>query len=101
MTGQRPMSRVGKITSRQADRAVRQYLRKNPYTEPGLARQKCAHCGAPATEQWSLRPCAIGRTGWYPLCTEHDIELNRITMEFLRLPDAEERLAAYIERKAA
>lgn len=72
-----------------------------PYTSIGLARKACAHCGAPANQQWSLRPCAIGATGWYPLCDSCDIELNRVVMAFLRLPDADERLAAYQERMAA
>jgi len=101
MIAQRPMSKPGKITSRQAEKAVRDYLRPKPYTPAGLKRQRCVHCGAPATEQWSLRPCAVGRAGWYPLCAEHDLDLNQIVMAFLKLPDAEQRLDAYRERIAA
>jgi hypothetical protein len=71
-------------------------MRRRAYTGVGLRRVPCAHCGEPASEQWSLRPCAIGTTGWYPLCTDCDVELNRVVMEFLRLPDAEERLARYV-----
>ena len=97
----KPVTKKANITLAQARKAVRAYLRSQPYTEAGLARQKCVHCGQPATEQWSLRPCAVGRTGWYPLCLKHDIELNGIVMRFLGLPDAEERLSSYIERKAA
>ena len=76
-------------------------MRSRPYTEAGLRRRSCVHCGGRAKHQWSLRPCAIGRTGWYPLCTRCDIHLNRIVMAFLRLPDRAERLAAYVERKSA
>lgn len=71
-------------------------MRRRAYSEAGLKRVPCAHCGASSVAQWSLRPCAIGTTGWYPLCADCDMELNRLVMEFLRLPDAAERLAAYV-----
>ncbi len=70
-------------------------VRRVPYSEAGLRRRPCAHCGERASRQWSLRPCAIGRVGWYPLCVECDVRLNALVMDFLRLPDRAERLAAY------
>jgi hypothetical protein len=73
--------------------------RSQPYTDTGLRQRPCAHCGKPSADQWSLRPCAIGRTGWYPLCTDCDVSLNDQVMEFLKVPDREARLAAYILTK--
>lgn len=70
-------------------------MRTRPYTDAGLQRVPCVVCGEPAAHQWSLRPCAIGRTGWYALCTAHDVELNAHLLAFLRVPDAEALLAAY------
>ena len=70
-------------------------MRSKPYTTTGLARVKCVHCGELARSQWRLRPCAIGRAGWYALCVGCDMDLNRQIMEFLRLPDVEARMAAY------
>lgn len=75
-------------------------MRRRAYTEAGLKRVACVHCGAPSAAQWSLRPCAIGTTGWYPLCIACDVDLNRLVMQFLRLPDAAERLAAYVASRA-
>ncbi len=69
--------------------------RRVPYTDAGVRRRTCAHCGEPASRQWSLRPCAIGRVGWYPLCVGCDVKLNALVMDFLLLPDRAERLAAY------
>jgi len=88
------------ITQRQADKAVREYLRPKPYTPLGLSRLNCAHCGDQASRQWSLRPCAVGRVGWYPLCVECDVRLNALVMDFLQLPDREERLRQYTDPAA-
>jgi hypothetical protein len=96
MTYQRkPVTAKVNITQRQANKAVGQYLRPKPYTKAGLRRMPCAHCAKPAARQWSLRPCAIGRMGWYPLCINCDLALNEIVMDFLNVPDRVERLAAY------
>lgn len=74
-------------------------MRTHAYTAFGLNRLRCRRCGGKATEQWMLRPCATGRKQWHPLCTECDVELNRIAMDFVRLPDADELLAAYRKKK--
>lgn len=75
--------------------------RPRVYTDRGLKRVGCSRCGAPASEQWQLRACVTGRMLWYPLCLAHDIELNRLVVEFLQVPRGDELLAAYIERKRA
>lgn len=76
-------------------------MRRKPYTDRGLERLRCIHCSAPATQQWSLRPCAIGAVGWYPLCNACDLSLNALVLHFLRLPDADARLQEYGDRLAA
>jgi hypothetical protein len=76
-------------------------MRRKPYTVAGISRRACAHCGAPASEQWNLKPCATGRRAWHPLCLACDIALNRLVLIFVRHPGAEEMLAAYEGRKTA
>lgn len=77
------------------------YLRSQPYTDEGLKRVPCRQCGQPSEHQWHLRPCAIGRMAWYGLCAEHDLELNRIVLEFMGVPGRERMLTDYAERQAA
>ena len=74
-------------------------MRTRPYTDAGLTRVPCTRCGAPSRHQWSLRPCAIGQERWYGLCEVHDLELNRLTLEFMRVSDSEALLAAYEARR--
>lgn len=74
--------------------------RTRPYTEAGLPRVPCARCGRPSRHQWSLRPCAIGKTAWHGLCREHDLQLNLDMLSFFKVPDAEALMAEY-ERKSA
>jgi hypothetical protein len=69
--------------------------RTRPYTDAGLSRVPCAHCGEPSTAEWMLRPCAIGQKRYYGLCRVHDIELNRLTVNFLRVPDADALMERY------
>ncbi len=70
-------------------------MRTRPYTRAGLARVPCAHCGEPSAHQWNLTACAIGKGGWFGVCTPCDIELNRMVLRFLRHPDAEKLIATY------
>lgn len=58
-------------------------LRAREYTDRGLARCKCLRCGKPATDQWSA--CAVGNK-WMPLCTDCDIGLNRVALEYIMGP---------------
>jgi len=69
--------------------------RAKPYTEAGISRVPCAHCGKPSSRQWSLRPCAIGKSAWYGLCDSCDLELNRAVVAFLKVPDGDALLAKY------
>jgi hypothetical protein len=68
--------------------------RKRPYTETGIKRLPCARCGAPATQQWKV--CADGSLN-RPICTECDIALNELVLEFMRDPEAQEKLKRYRE----
>jgi hypothetical protein len=45
----------------------------------------CARCGAPASESWWPSVCALADEAkdWIPLCAEHDVELNEMTVRFL------------------
>ena len=68
--------------------------RKTPYTIKGLSRLKCVRCGAQATAQWQI--CSDGNT-YRPLCRSCDIDLNKLVLEWIGHPDAEELLAKYTE----
>lgn len=73
--------------------------RPKPYTARGLARSKCCQCQRPAKHQWSLRPCAIGRLGWYALCEECDLVLNAMVVKFLNVEDGEQLIRDYAARQ--
>ena len=55
-------------------------------------------CGKPARFQWSA--CANGNR-YVPVCTECDIGINRLVLDFMRLPNADALLAAYAAEKRA
>lgn len=59
-------------------------MRKKPYTEKGISRVPCKKCGAPSAFQWQI--CATGNL-WMGICIEHDIELNKLVLEFMGLPE--------------
>lgn len=66
--------------------------RKQPYTAIGISRVPCVRCGAPSFHQWQI--CAnAGR--FLTVCKHCDIELNRLALEFARLPNAAELLEKY------
>jgi hypothetical protein len=58
--------------------------RKKPYTEKGLSKLKCAHCGKPASEQWNVNPCQLEKSkrGYKPLCEKCDDRLNKYVIRF-------------------
>jgi hypothetical protein len=70
--------------------------RRKPYTARGIARLKCTRCGAPGVHQWNC--CANGNR-FTALCTECDIGLNRMAMEFMRMPNAEALMERYERRQ--
>jgi hypothetical protein len=72
--------------------------RRKPYTAAGIRRVPCRQCGRPSEHQWDLRPCALGSRAWYGLCREHDLDLNRIVVTFLNVPNGEAVLARYAGR---
>jgi len=72
--------------------AVKYHGRKKPYTAIGISRVACVRCGAPSFHQWQI--CANGGL-FLTVCKPCDIELNRIALDFARLPNAAELLEKY------
>jgi hypothetical protein len=71
-------------------------IRKQPYTETGIIRLKCSHCGGRPSEQWHLTLCSAKHLkGYYPLCNKCDIELNKYTLQFFQLPNIEKIISDY------
>lgn len=69
--------------------------RKEPYTEIGVRRIPCSRCGAPAQFQWQV--CANDNR-WLGVCAPCDIELNRLALDFMRVPNADLLMIAYENR---
>ena len=75
-------------------------MRSKPYSEIGLKRMACSACNkAKASEQWSLRPCVIGKHVWFAICLDCDLELNAKLLEFFNHPEAEQLMIDYRKRK--
>jgi hypothetical protein len=68
--------------------------RRKPYTEAGIRRIPCSRCGKPAVHQWQV--CANGNR-YLGCCAECDVEMNRLALEFMRVPNADELLKRYAE----
>ena len=60
-------------------------------------RTRCQHCrDAWATETFTARMCAENRRKRVVrLCAACDLELNRIVLEFVRVPGLEAKMEAY------
>ncbi len=58
-------------------------MRRKPYTEIGIKRVPCFRCGKPSVRQWQI--CSLNNE-YKGLCREHDIELNRLVLTFMRIP---------------
>lgn len=58
-------------------------MRKKPYTEIGISRVPCQKCGKPSRFQWQI--CSTGNL-WMGVCLDHDIELNKLVVDFMGLP---------------
>ena len=69
--------------------------RRKPYTQRGISRVPCARCGAPSTQQWQI--CADHRL-FRGLCTACDVELNRLVLDFVHDPLADEKMDAYVQK---
>lgn len=63
---------------------MRVTVRTKPYTERGIRRVPCLRCGQPSRYQWNI--CSLA--GRHGVCIECDIELNRTTLAFMRVPNA-------------
>lgn len=67
-----------------------------PYTETGIRRVKCYRCKArPATQQWNICADAPGSRIYRAVCTECDIDLNRLVLDWLGDPEIEAKMRAY------
>jgi hypothetical protein len=70
--------------------------RRTPYTAIGIKRAKCCKCGVPGFAEW--RVCADGV--YRVVCREHDLELNKIGLNWLHPPqEAARKVRVYIERQ--
>jgi len=58
-------------------------MRRKPYTEIGIKRVPCFRCGEPSFRQWQI--CSLNNE-YKGLCREHDIDLNRLVLKFMRIP---------------
>ncbi len=67
--------------------------RKKPYLFREISRVACARCGKPSQHQWQI--CADDNT-YRGLCTECDIELNGMVLQWIGFPDWQEKLQKYI-----
>ncbi|MGR3292544.1 MAG: hypothetical protein ACUZ9M_00850 [Candidatus Scalindua sp.] len=61
-------------------------MRRKPYTKTGIRRVPCMRCGEPSGQQWQI--CALNNQ-WAGVCTECDIKLNRMVLQFMKIPSKE------------
>lgn len=86
---------VGKASRTPSAAVLMQRRRRKPYTQIGIRRLACVRCGSIPTQQWNI--CADGNV-YRPICTECDIAINRLVLEFIGDPDVEAKMEAYAER---
>lgn len=67
--------------------------RRIPYTEQGIKRVPCFRCGKkPSVHQFQV--CADGRI-FRPLCSDCDVALNRLVLEWFGDPDTIAKMEHY------
>lgn len=68
--------------------------RTKPYTAEGIKRVNCCvkGCTQKAHAQWQI--CADSHV-YRPICLDHDVELNRMTLEWIGDPDVEAKMTKY------
>lgn len=66
--------------------------RLTPYTELGIKRLKCFRCDNKASQQWQI--CADDNI-YRPICAQCDIELNVLVMDFMKVPDIDDKIQQY------
>lgn len=71
-------------------------IRKTPYTALGIRKVPCKRCGKPSHAQWNA--CAAG-PGYFGLCPECDVALNKMVLRFMGFSDWKDRLAAYVAKE--
>lgn len=71
-------------------------MRKKPYTAIGITRVPCWRCGKPSRYQWQC--CADGNQ-WRGLCTDCDMALNELVLEFMGDPDRAAKMERYLARR--
>ncbi len=72
--------------------------RRKPYTALGIKRIPCQRCKEPSVHQWQV--CANGNR-YLGVCLDCDIALNKVALEFMRVPDADALLAVYEQEQRA
>ena len=75
---------------------VKFHGRKKPYTTIGIGRVPCARCGLPSVYQWSI--CANGNR-YLGFCSDCDVAMNAMVMEFVGFENAKELLDWYIKEQ--
>jgi hypothetical protein len=66
--------------------------RRKKYTERGISRVPCCRCGEPSMYQWQC--CANGNR-WMGLCPSCDVDLNRVTLEWMGHPHRDQLIEEY------
>lgn len=67
--------------------------RRKPYTALGVARKMCIRCKTKkARYQWQI--CSDGNH-YRPLCAECDIGLNKVVLNFMNHPEADNLVEEY------
>lgn len=74
------------------------YGRRKPYTKIGISRKPCPRCGKPSVHQWQA--CANNNL-YVPICLDCDIEINRMVLEFLKIPNADKMIEKYKQEQNA
>ena len=72
--------------------------RREPYTEIGVRRLGCIRCGKAARFRWNI--CSDGNR-FRPLCLDCDVDLNRMVLEWMRHPEAQDLADRYEREKRA
>jgi hypothetical protein len=83
---------TGQLVDYLADWAV---TRPEPILEEEISKMSCVRCGAQAVYQWQI--CSEGNN-YRPICLPCDIGLNKLALEYMRHPNADELMEAYEQR---
>ena len=71
--------------------------RREPYTQIGIRRLTCAVHGCENRGEFQWQCCANGNL-WTPLCADHDVDLNRLVLDWMGHPDREALMNEYAAR---